>query len=159
MELFKRAIEIRRIEMKENTLSVIGLFLTLFGILGSLFAIHIANWYREMLSLEQKFEQNKAKDTAEEKTALRECRYKLRELYNSVTWFVSLVLTAFLLFVFYHGCYLVMPYVSTDSAAAAVARVAMIFLIVYLLLIILFLFKGYSIGGKLNKALNPAAPK
>lgn len=140
--------------INDTTLNVVGLYLTLFGFLGSLFAIHLSNWFREMLALEQKYEQNKDGDNAEEQAAVRECRYKLRELYNYVTSTVSVALTVFLLFVFWHGWRLISGADSTGPIVSDLAVVAGTFLAMYLLLTLFFLIRGYYIGYRLNKALN-----
>jgi predicted PurR-regulated permease PerM len=141
--------------MSEKMLNVLGLFLTLFGLLGSLFAIHLSNWFRELLALDQKFEQNKNRDNDEEKKAVRECRYKLRELYNHVTATVSAILTVFLMFVFWRGEKLITSQATPDPVVSDLALVASAFFIVYLFLTLFFLTRGYWVGYRLNKALNP----
>ena len=139
--------------MPNTIFSTISLFFTLFGLLGSLFAIHLSNWFREILSLKQKYEINRTQDTDVEKSALRECRYKLRELYNPVTWIVYLLLTVFLVFVLWRGALLISPYWDKDMLAQEVRNVAIGFLTLYTALSLFFLIGGYWICSSLKKNL------
>jgi hypothetical protein len=142
--------------MNSDTLSVIGFYLTLFGLLGSLFAVHLANWYREILALETKAELNKGKGTAEQQAAIRECRYKLREANNHVIYIVAFVVSAFLLFVFLRslGLLTALPKPSNDKAQPdliwEVGLAFKVFLAVYGILTIWFLIGGAIKGSKIK---------
>jgi hypothetical protein len=142
--------------MNSDVLSVIGFYLTLFGLLGSLFAVHLANWYREILALETKADLNKGKGTEEQKAAIRECRYKLRETNNHVIYVVAFVISAFLLFVFWRSLELLraIPGSSVNrdrtNLACEVGLAFKVFLSVYLILTIWFLAGGISKGKKIS---------
>jgi len=82
-----------------DALSMIGFFLTLVGLLGSFFYVHLSDWYREVLSLATKWEINKFGDDPDQKAGRRECRYEVEEVASWTTLITSLVVTGFVLFV------------------------------------------------------------
>jgi hypothetical protein len=146
--------------MNSDTLSVIGFYLTLFGLLGSLFAVHLANWYREILALETKADLNKGKGTEEQKAAIRECRYKLRETNNHVIYVVAFVISGFLLFVFLRSLELLsaLPATSVNQVHPnlpwEVGLAFKVFLAVYGILTVWFLAGGIIKGRKIHKLVD-----
>jgi hypothetical protein len=65
-----------------DALSVIGFFLTLAGLLGSFFYIHLSDWLREVLALETKWRINAVGDEPDQRAARRECRYEVEQAAN-----------------------------------------------------------------------------
>jgi len=134
-----------------------SLFLTLVGLLGTFYAVQLANWYRELLALQYKWKLNKDGEEAEVQPVRRECRYALRGLYNQVIFWVTLVLTAFLVFVCVLSAILVIDLYQKEQLARFLIWVLGAFLAIYLGLTAYFLFVGYRIGRSLDREINPPA--
>lgn len=83
-----------------DALSVIGFFLTLVGLLGSFFYIHLSDWLREVLALEIKWRINSVGDEPDQRAARRECRYEVEQAANWTTLLTSLVVSIFVVFIF-----------------------------------------------------------
>src|SRR5262245_40787406 len=81
--------------------ATIGFMLTLVGLIGTFFYVHLSNWLRELLELRSKYELNKVGDTEPRKQGRLECRFQLRRLLNHVTLLVSIVISVFILVVVY----------------------------------------------------------
>jgi hypothetical protein len=82
-----------------DALSVFGFFLTLVGLLGTFFYIHLAEWYRDVLALETKWEVNKSGDDQDKKAARKECQYEAAQMASWSTLVTSIVVTVFIMLV------------------------------------------------------------
>ena len=63
-----------------HSLTVVSLFLTLGGLLGSYFYIHLGNWYRDVLTLETKWHASREQVSDEQKQGAYECRYEIERV-------------------------------------------------------------------------------
>ena len=129
--------------MGSDSLSVIGFFLTLFGLLGSFFAIHLSDWYRDVQALATKWDINKRGDSDEYRTGRRECRYEIERVGGKTTLITSLVISAFLLLVFGLSVALWRAESQHNAVWWAVGVAGLGFLAIYLGMTIGFLAAGY----------------
>ena len=130
--------------------AAIGFFLTLTGLLSTFFYVHLSNWFREILELQSKYDENKKGDDDRRRYARVECRFQLKRLLNHVPILVSGVITVFIL---------VMTYLALTMIASVSPRplifdyyqiAFLIFLIAYFALTLYFLIHGYWIAFQLR---------
>ncbi len=126
-----------------DTLSVIGFFLTLVGLLGSFFYIHLADWLREVLTLETKWQVNQFGDEDDQKAARRACRYEVVQLANWTTLVTSLAVSGFLLLIFILGTILWAAAGDKSLAWAFIGWAGLVFMLIYLGMTIAMLVLGY----------------
>jgi hypothetical protein len=133
-----------------SEVSIIGIFLTLVGLLGSFFYIHLSSWFRDLIALQNKWELNKIGGTPEEIEAQRECRYALRGLYNYVPGLVAGVITLFIGLV--SG--FILNYLFSIEVSGPLSSVLWVvflaFLATYFTLTLYFLIAGYRTGARIN---------
>lgn len=145
--------------MESNAFTVLGLFLTLISLLGTFFYVHLSNWYRDMLSLRDKWDLNSRVNLEEEKQARRECRYEIRGLYNFVTLTVTLVISAFIFLVTILSALILIPELRVDPLAVHLCIALTAFVITYVTFTTFFLVQGYRIGRSLRQQIDAAFPK
>lgn len=80
----------------QDALSVSGFLLTLAGLIGSFFAIHISDWLRDILAISTKANRYKHNTSQEETFALYDIEYEVERLQNNVIYIVSLTVIAFM---------------------------------------------------------------
>jgi hypothetical protein len=72
-----------------NSLSVIGIYLTLVGLLGSFFYIHVGEWYRDVRALVTDWRRCRLQRDDEDKAEARRCKGELSRLaLVSILWTV-----------------------------------------------------------------------
>ena len=134
-------------------LTTIGFFLTLTGLLSTFFYVHLSNWFREILELQSKYDENKKGDDDRRRYARVECRFQLKRLFNHVPILVSGVITFFIL---------VMAYLAFTMIASISPRplifdyyeiAFLVFIIAYFALTLYFLIHGYWIAFQLRAQL------
>lgn len=135
--------------------SAIGFFLTLTGLLSTFFYVHLSNWFREILELKSKYDENMVGDDERRRYARIECKYQLKRLFNHVPILVSTVITIFIV---------VMTSMASEMISSIAPRPTIfnyyeiafrIFLISYFVLTFYFLIHGYLIAINLRKKLYP----
>lgn len=126
-----------------DILSVIGVFLTLVGLLGSFFFVHLSDWYRKILSLSTKWDINKYGDDPDQKASRRECRYEVEELASWTTLITSLVVTSFVLLVFWFSLALWRSVPAKNDAWIYIGAAGVVFLLIYIGMTIGLLGMGY----------------
>jgi hypothetical protein len=134
-------------------LSIIGILLTLIGLLGSFYSIQLAAWYSRLIELSAMYQQNKRETDEIMKEKIRECRFLLRGVDNHVTALSSTAISAFILF-----CtgiaYWLSPAAEVGGVPLRALQAAWIaFLIVYFGLAVYFLARGYSSARALRIGL------
>jgi hypothetical protein len=80
----------------EMLITCLGTLLTLFGLLISLFSIHLGTWLGQLTSLKTKWELN-AGSREESIAARREVRYELKGLYTHVPFLLTFIIVGFAL--------------------------------------------------------------
>jgi len=124
-----------------DALQVIGFFLTLVSLLGSFFYIHLSDWLREVIALDTKWRTNK---TGDDRKSLRfQCCYEIEQLANWTTLVTSLVVTAFVIFIFSLGAnlWLTQPEKSVEWTYIGLAGVG--FILIYVIMTVYLLGRGY----------------
>lgn len=140
-------------------LSTQGLFLTLGSLLGTFFYVHLSNWLRELITIQNKWKLNEDDETEEEKKALRECRYALRGVYNWVPGLVSGVITAFILLLAKLSLLLWAQYSGPSDLQTYLSIAGGTFLVLYMALTGGFLIYGYWIGCSLQSKITQKYPR
>jgi amino acid transporter len=140
-----------------NPLSLVGLMLTLAGLLGSFFYLQLSQWLRDILALRQKTQLNIAGGEEAQRRAIVECRVELRRLATWHSYVVNLVVIAFVVFVLVLGLRMIEA-ASSDPMYGFVHLAIVVFLAVFLVLSAGLLFLGSSNAREVAKLLNPADP-
>ena len=133
--------------------ATIGFMLTLVGLIGTFFYVHLSNWLRELLELRSKYELNKVGDTEPRKQGRLECRFQLRRLLNHVTLLVSIVISVFILVVVYLARQLMEATQPEPAVVPYYRTAAKVFLAIYFGLTIYMLAFGYIVAFRLRKEL------
>jgi hypothetical protein len=134
-------------------ISAIGSFLTLTSLLGSFFYVHLSNWFREILELASKYEENSVGDEERRKQARVECRFQLKRLLNHVPLLISTIITIFI-FMLVRIAVLMIAAVNPRPAIIDFYQPAFLyFLATYLFLTLYFLIRGYALAFKLKKRI------
>lgn len=137
-----------------ETVSTIGFFLTLTGLLGTFFYVHLSNWFRDILELECKYEENAKGEDERRRQGRIECKFQLRKLFNHVTWLISLIITTFLGLM---AClaWQVIPHSPDRNPLFGYYETAFKwFFATYLLLTLYFLISGYGKACRLHRRIN-----
>ena len=136
-----------------DALSVIGFFLTLVGLLGSFFYIHLGEWMREVIALETKWEINAVGDEADQRAARRACRYEVEQAASWATLLTSLVVTIFVVFVFVLAVNLWLNQPEKTDAWTYIGMAGVGFMGIYLGMTGYFLVRGYIKARRLISAV------
>lgn len=134
-----------------DALTVIGFFLTLVGLLGSFFYIHLSDWLREVIALETKWRINRAGD--DKAAARRECRYEIEQVANWTTLVTSGVVTFFVIFVFGLGWNLWQAQPEKSVAWTSVGLAGLVFTVIYLCMTGGLLWSGYRKARRVYSAV------
>jgi hypothetical protein len=143
--------------METTTLtSLSGSLMGLFGLLVSLFSVHLGNWLAKLQALQTKWRINSGSDE-KEIAARRECRYNFVELYNWQPFVMTSIIAGFGLAVLYFfndirvSEKIVFPGIFAPLYNG--------FFIIMLLLQMFLLFSGWKVGSSMKAALEKAYPK
>jgi len=143
--------------MEATTLvSLAGSLMTLFGLLVSLFSIHLGNWLAKMQALRTKWDINSGTDD-KAVAARRECRYGLVELFNWQPFVMTAIIAAFGI-----GVLDFFNTVRTSENVRFPAGYVTIyngFFVVMLILQVFLLLYGLFVGWGLRKDINRAFPR
>ncbi len=126
-----------------DALSVIGFFLTLVGLLGSFFYIHLSDWLREVIALETKWRINAVGDDTDQRAARRECRYEVEQIAGWTTLLTSLVVTVFVAFIFVLAVILWRAQPEKSAAWIYIGWAGAGFMLIYLGMTVYLLSRGY----------------
>jgi hypothetical protein len=86
---------------------MVGLMLSLAGLVGSFFNIQLSQWLRDLLALEQKADLNKFQNDEPSKKAIVECKIELAKLNSPHSYFVNLLVLLFVVFVLVNGLFMI----------------------------------------------------
>jgi|GEM_PF-1107304 len=142
-----------------DALSVIGFFLTLVSLLGSFFYIHLSDWLRDVIALETKWHFNEFGDEADQKAARRECRYEVEQAAGMTTLLTSLVVTAFVIFIFVLGVLLWQAQPEKSVAWTYIGLAGAGFMVIYIGMTIYLLGSGYRKARRLRSTVRTHFPK
>jgi|SRR5882724_2217601 len=146
--------------MQQNTLitnsditSAIGFMLTLIGLIGTFFYVHLSTWLREVLELKAKYKLNSVGDSEPRKEGRLECKFQLRRFLNHIPLLVSIAITGFILLVCNLGSELLKSIQPEPPIASYYRTASTYFLFIYFGLTIYFLLHGYLVAFWLRKKL------
>lgn len=128
----------------DNLLTALGFFLTLVGLLGSYFYVHLSTWFSEVASLESKWKLNEFGETPERIEARLECRYELARLHSHVPFLITLVISGFMGYLSWTACDLAKDLPSSLPVVDVHLRALTIFLLLFFALSLYFLIRGYT---------------
>ena len=134
-------------------LDLSGTQLTLFGLLISLFAIHLGTWLARLQSLRTRWDINRG-DGPAEYAVRRECRYVFVELYNWQPFVMTLILM-----LFGGGVLVFFNTLQLSSAIALPWGFVLLFNGFFALMIVLqlvLLVSGYLVGRDLKAQISSA---
>ncbi|NMB56124.1 MAG: hypothetical protein GYA15_15645 [Leptolinea sp.] len=135
--------------------SAIGFFLTLTGLLSTFFYVHLSNWFREILELQSKYDENKVGDDDRRRNARIECKYQLKRLYNHVPLLVSVVITIFISAMATMASGMIGQVTPKPLIFQYYETAFTLFIFAYDILTLYFLIHGYFIAHRLSKVINP----
>jgi hypothetical protein len=131
----------------------IGFFLTLTGLIGTFFYVHLSNWLREILELKSKYDLNSVGDQEQRKEGRLECKFQLRRLFNHIPALISLVISLLIVALTCLSLKLIHE-ISPEPVVASYYKTAgLYFLIAYFSLTIYMLIHGYLVAFGLKKHL------
>jgi|SRR5271157_5408941 len=126
--------------------SAVGFFLTLTGLLTTFFYVQLSNWFREILELRSKYEENSVGEDDRRRVARIECRFQLKRLFNHVPAMTSAVVTTFIVVITCLSFSMIGQIAPHPALFDYYSTALWIFLVAYLLLTLYFLLHGYGIA-------------
>jgi hypothetical protein len=139
--------------------AAIGFFLTLVGLIGTFFYVHLSNWLREILELQSKYELNRVGESDARKEGRLQCKFELKRLLNHVPALVSAVISIFIVLLLCDARILVNASVPPPAVIPYYKLAAKYFLVAYFGLTFYFLLHGYVVAFSLRRQLYPKASK
>jgi hypothetical protein len=138
---------------EDSAVAAISIFLTLVGLIGTFFYIHLSSWLSDLLQLKSKWDLNATGESPERKEARLECRYEIKRLLNHIPILVSVVTTGFLIFISEIARRMSLEIVSEPASFWYYKIAYKTFLIVYLILTAYLLIFGYVVGCRLKRKM------
>ncbi|WP_117193580.1 hypothetical protein [Rhizobium terrae] len=111
-------------------MNLIGLMLSLAGLVGTFFNIQLSQWLRDLVALEQKVELNKRHANESQQKAIVECRIEFRKLSNGDSYRINIAVLIFVIFVLCDGI-LMASTASGDALFPHVMTALVVFLIFF----------------------------
>ena len=141
-----------------NPLSMVGLMLTLAGLVGTFFYIQLSGWLRDVQALHAKIDLNKLGNTDDNKKAIRECRVEQARIASWQTAVVNVVVIGFVWFVLQIGFQLI-AMAPTDPVAKPTRHALEVFQVIFLVLSIGLFVIGLWISVSNHRELEKLKPK
>jgi hypothetical protein len=138
-------LEATRLNASDVT-ATIGFMLTLVGLIGTFFYVHLSTWLREILELKSKYDLNSVGTSAARENALLECRFQLRRLFNHIPILVTAVISFFILEVVNIAKNLISAAQPMPAVVPYYISAAKYFLVIYFGLTLYLLLHGYIIA-------------
>ena len=137
-----------------NSYSVIGLYFTLAGLLGTFFYVHLSSWLQNLLKLQAKWNVNRLGTDEAQKSAIRECRFELKGLFNHIPVLVALIVSIFI-FVLSKDALELLSQAPKDMLAYRLGYMLTCFLWLYYTLTGYLLLHGIVLGFTIRNGLKP----
>jgi hypothetical protein len=138
----------------DTVLSLVGLMLTLAGLVGSFFNIQLSEWRRDLAALEQKVRLNKAQGTIEQQRAIVECRIELGRLANVQSYVVNALVLGFIVFVLTDSLTLI-EFAHANPLYPNLRLALWVFLVFFVGVSAWLGLGGWKIAEKVKRELNP----
>jgi len=143
--------------MEPTTLTTLsGSLMTLFGLLVSLFSVHLGNWLARLQALRTKWNVNNGTDD-KEVAARRECRYGFVELYNWQPFVMTAIIAGFGIAVVYF--FNDVRITSKVTFPGIFVLIFNGFFMIMLILQLFLLYSGWSVGREMKTAIGKVFPK
>ena len=136
-----------------SPLSVVGLMLTLAGLLGSFFYIQLSDWLRSILALDQKIQLNRRQGEDNQKRAIVECRVEFRRLAGWHNYLVNFFVIFFVLYVMWLSFGMI-SLAAGDPLYPYVRKALIVFVCVFTLLSGILLAVGVSRAWSIKRILD-----
>jgi len=134
-------------------MNLVGLMLSLAGLVGSFFNIQLSQWLRDLMALRQKVELNQLHANEAQQKAIVECRIEFRKLSNNDTYIINFAVLAFVVFVLVNG--LLMASTSSADALYPYVMTALVVFLIFFVAMSLWLFsRGNETAKSIRKALD-----
>lgn len=133
--------------------ATIGFMLTLVGLIGTFFYVHLSNWLREILELKSKYELNSVGNSEARKEGILECKFQLRRLLNHIPLLVAAVISFFIVEVVIIAKNLISAVQPEPPVIPYYESAAKYFLVVYFGLTLYLLLHGYIVAFWLRSKL------
>ncbi len=143
----------------QDALALSGFLLTLAGLIGSFFAIHISEWLRDILAISTKAERYKFNSSQEETRALYDIEYEVERLRNNVIYIVSFVVVAFMIVCVIAILFLICMAWDNSSAAKVILTATVLFGVTFSGLYLFMLNKGRGIIRGVSDTVRNALDK
>lgn len=131
--------------------ATIGFFLTLVGLVGTFFYVHLSNWLRELLELKAKYDLNKVGETESRKEGRLECKFQLKRLLNHIPLLIATVLSLFIVALWCTARGLIAAATPQPLVIPYYAKAAKYFLVIYFGLTTYLLLHGYILAFLLRQ--------
>jgi hypothetical protein len=133
--------------------AAIGFMLTLVGLIGTFFYVHLSNWLREILELKSKYGLNSVGNSEARKEGILECKYQLRRLFNHIPVLVAAVISFFIVEVVIIAKNLIAAVQPPPPVVPYYESAAKYFLVIYFGLTLYLLVHGYIVALWLRSKL------
>lgn len=135
-----------------DAFTVVGLLLTLVGLLATFFAVQISQWLMSLIEIEARWRAHTGNNSEASQDARRECRARLGGAYNPVVIVVTLPIAFFVAVTIYQSFKLLEP-LGEGGAKHALLVALSTFSIAYFLLTLLLVGGGYLKGMRIKKMI------
>ncbi|WP_137179214.1 hypothetical protein [Roseomonas sp. AR75] len=147
-------------QLEATTLvSLAGSLMTLFGLLVSLFSIHLGNWLSKLQALRTKWDINDGSDD-KEVAARRECRYGFVELFNWQPMVMTFIIAGFGFTVlhFFNAVRIDQNVSFPGNYVTIYNAFFVIMLVLQIVLLVWGLFVGFRLRRDINNKFKPSSP-
>jgi len=137
--------------MSENfgtILSIVGFYFSLVGLLGSLFFVHLGNWYKDISTTEQKWKRFKNLDVRDRHI---ECYLEAFDEKNPLSYVGFMLLTSFMLILGVFSEQLKRYLPAGETFTSYMYMPIYLFFVIYFSASLVYLILGYR---KVNKLFN-----
>ena len=128
----------------DSVYSIIAIYLSLIGILGTFFYIHLSGWLQNLFMLKAKVQINKLQTDADQSKAIRECKYEIKGLLTHIPFLIAVIISLFIGLLWKDSSYLLST--NSDDLALHLRVILDVFIVVYFTLTSYLLLHGYLLG-------------
>jgi hypothetical protein len=141
-----------------TVVSIVGFYLSLISILGSLFFIHLGNWYKDISTTEQKWKRYRTSNARDKHI---ECYLEAFDEKSPVAAIGFTLLTMFMLVLGFFSIQL-RQFTSSEGSLASFLYVPMyLFFTLYCVASLIYLVRGYRkvrrLFGEIDEKISPKA--
>lgn len=135
--------------MTENfgtVLSIIGFYFSLVGLLGSLFFVHLGNWYKDISTTEQKWKRFKNLDVRDRHI---ECYLEAFDEKNPLSYVGFILLTSFMIILGVFAQFLRQYLPAEETLTSYMYLPIYLFFAIYFIASMIYLVLGYRKANRL----------